>query len=157
MSDKFGYTTSKEISFIDKARKKRNEKRADAPAPSKDRIKGSDKNPEGSAEGKTGDISLDEATVTALETKTTDHNEAMTKAGRPAWTRLRTGSLKAVWRRGAGAYSTSHRPGVSRAAWAMARVNAFLYLVRVGRPQNPKYVGDNDLLHRDHPKYPKQD
>lgn len=34
----------------------------------------------------------------------------------------------------------------------MARVNAFLYLVRTGKPQNPKYITDNDLLHADHPK-----
>ncbi len=60
--------------------------------------------------------------------------------------------LKAVYRRGAGAYSTSHRPGVSRAAWSMARVNAFLRLVKSGRPANPKYVQDNDLLPRGHPR-----
>ena len=34
--------------------------------------------------------------------------------------------LKAVYRRGAGAYSTSHAPKMSRDGWAMARVNAFL-------------------------------
>jgi hypothetical protein len=38
----------------------------------------------------------------------------------------------------------------------MARVNAFLYLARTGRPQNPAYVGDNDLLDADHPKAPKE-
>jgi hypothetical protein len=35
----------------------------------------------------------------------------------------------------------------------MARVNAFLFLARTGRPENPSYVGDNDLLHPDHPRY----
>ena len=60
--------------------------------------------------------------------------------------------LKAVWRRGAGAFSTSHRPGQSRSSWAMARVNAFLYLVKNGRPSNPNYVQDNDLLPSGHPK-----
>jgi hypothetical protein len=35
----------------------------------------------------------------------------------------------------------------------MARVNAFLFLARTGRPENPAYVGDNDLLHPDHPRY----
>lgn len=132
------------------------EKRADAPAPPKDQIKGSDINPKGSAKGKMGGITLDDATVTALENKASEHNKKMGESDKPTWTRVRVGALKAVWRRGAGAYSTSHRPGVSRAAWAMARVNAFLYLARTGRPENPKYVGDNDLLHPEHPKYSKQ-
>ena len=60
--------------------------------------------------------------------------------------------LKAVYRRGAGAFSTSHRPGMSRGGWAMARVNAFLKLVRSGKPSNPKYIQDNDLLPSGHPK-----
>ena len=34
----------------------------------------------------------------------------------------------------------------------MARVNAFLKLVRSGRPNNPKYVTDNDLLPKGHPR-----
>ena len=62
------------------------------------------------------------------------------------------GMLKAVYRRGAGAFSTSHRPGMSRQQWSMARVNAFLYLVRNGRPKDAKYVTDNDLLPKGHPK-----
>lgn len=131
------------------------EQRKDPPAPKKDQIKGSDDNPAGSAADKTGNIALNDATVKALETKASEHNKAMTDDDRPAWTRVRVGALKAVWRRGAGAFSTSHRPNMSRAQWAMARVNAFLYLARTGKPQNPKYVSDNDLLHTDHPKYSK--
>lgn len=127
--------------------------RADAPAPPKDQIEGSEKNPEGSAAGKAGGIELNEATVTALENKADEHNKAMSDAGRPEWTRVRLSALKAVYRRGSGAYSTSHRPGISRAAWSMARVNAFLYLARTGRPKNAAYKGDNDLLHPDHPRY----
>jgi hypothetical protein len=129
------------------------EDRADAPAPKKDQITGSDKYPAGSAAGKAGDIDLNEATNTALQNKATEHNEDMASANRPEWTRVRLGALKSVYRRGSGAYSTSHRPGVSRAAWSMARVNAFLYLARNGRPRNAAYVGDNDLLHKDHPRY----
>lgn len=34
----------------------------------------------------------------------------------------------------------------------MARVNAYLYLLRNGRPENPKYITDYDLLPKDHPK-----
>jgi len=88
-----------------------------------------------------------------LQTKADEHNAAMNEGDRPEWTRVRVGALRAVYRRGAGAFSTSHRPNMTRAQWAMARVNAFLYLAKNGRPENPKYVGDNDLLHSDHPKF----
>jgi hypothetical protein len=124
-----------------------------APAPKKDQIKGSEKNPEGSAQGKTGGIVLNEATNKALENKVKEHNEKMKERNRPDWTRTSLGAVKAVYRRGAGAFSTSHRPGMTRAQWAMARVNAFLYLCRTGSPENKNYVQDNDLLKPSHPKY----
>lgn len=129
------------------------EHRGDAPAPKKDRITGSDTNEEGSASNQGGDIELKDSTITALETKAKEHNEDMKSKGKPDWTRVRVPALKAVYRRGAGAFSVSHRPGMTRDQWAMARVNAFLTLARVGRPENAKYVGDNDLLHSEHPKY----
>lgn len=63
------------------------------------------------------------------------------------------GMLKSVYQRGIGAYNVSHSPAVkSPGQWAQARVNAFLYLVRTGRPENSKYTGDNDLLPKGHPK-----
>lgn len=63
------------------------------------------------------------------------------------------GMLKSVYQRGLGAYNVSHSPEVKSAGqWASARVNAFLYLVRTGRPENKKYTGDNDLLPKKHPK-----
>jgi len=124
-----------------------------APAPPKDQVFGSDENPSGSAADKSGDIEISEATETALRNKMTEHNEQMDKDDRPDWTRVRMGALRSVYRRGAGAFSTSHRPGMTRGQWAMARVNAFLYLSRTGRPENPRYVMDNDLLNESHPKY----
>lgn len=133
------------------------ENRADAPAPPKDQIKGSDENPAGSAADKTGDISLSDATETALQNKADDHNKRMNDEGKPAWTRVRVGALRSVWRRGAGAFSTSHRPNMTRQQWAMARVNAFLYLAEKGKPENSQYVGDNDLLHPEHPKFSEAD
>ena len=67
---------------------------------------------------------------------------------------VNVGMLKSVYQRGVGAYNVSHSPRVSSAEqWALARVNAFLYLVKNGRPENSKYKGDNDLLPKDHPKY----
>jgi len=63
------------------------------------------------------------------------------------------GMLKSVFQRGLGAFNTSHSPKVkSPSQWAFARVNAFLYLVKNGRPQNAKYTTDNDLLPKGHPK-----
>ena len=126
---------------------------ADPPAPPKDRIKGSRSNPKGSASGSRGGIEISKATEKTLRTKVDDHNE---KHGSAKSKRVDLGMLKAVYRRGAGAYSTSHRKGVSRDARAKARVNAFLVLVKNGRPANSKYVGDNDLLPKGHPKKSEQ-
>ena len=123
-----------------------------APAPASDQIEGSDENKPGSAQGAGGDIDFDEKTETALKNKVSDHNDQMAEQEKPTWTRTTLGQLKAVYRRGSGAYSTSHRPGVSRAAWSMARVNAYLYLLRNGRPENPAYTTDFDLLPEGHPK-----
>ena len=129
-----------------------------APAPKGDQIFGSGENKPGSASGKVGDIELSPETETALQNKADTHNETMKEEDRPEWTRVRVGSLRSVYRRGAGAFSVSHRPGMTRGQWAMGRVNAFLFLARRGRPEDADYVGDNDLLHPDHPRYaPKED
>ena len=79
------------------------------------------------------------------------------KEGRPTQegSKATLGMLKAVYRRGAGAFSTSHAPKMSRHGWAIARVNAFLKLLRSGRPSNPKYTTDNDLLPKGHPRKSK--
>ncbi len=69
---------------------------------------------------------------------------------------VNVGMLKSVFQRGLGAFNTSHSPKVQSAEqWALARVNAFLYLVKNGRPENPKYNTDYDLLPGDHPKKEK--
>jgi len=126
------------------------------PAPKKDQITGSDKNKPGSAKNAGGKINLSKAARAGLQNKVRDHNAAMKEDDKPAWSRTTLGQLLAVYRRGSGAYSTSHRPGVSRAAWSMARVNAYLFLLRNGRPKDAKYVTDNDLLPADHPKSSKE-
>lgn len=66
------------------------------------------------------------------------------------------GVLSSVFQRGLGAFNTSHSPKVkSPSQWAHARVNAYMYLVKNGRPQNPKYTTDYDLLPKKHPKSKK--
>jgi hypothetical protein len=116
------------------------------PAPKKDQVSGSDKNAKGSADTGKG-VNFTAAIIKSLENKVAEHNE---KA--PAGRKVTLAKLKAVYRRGAGAFSTSHRPDQNRNSWAMARVNAFLKLVKSGKPNNPKYVSDNDLLPRMHPR-----
>lgn len=125
------------------------------PAPKKDQIEGSDKNKEGSASGKSNNISFNESTTKAIKTIVSEHNE--TVSGMATWRKLRIPTAKAVVRRGFGAYSGSHRPGVSRQAWGLARLKAFSYLLRNDRPKNTKYIGDNDLLPESHPRFSKKE
>ena len=116
------------------------------PAPKKDRIRGSKKNKPGSASG-SKKIVFSARTEAGLRKKVEAHNENA-KPGRKATLPM----LKAVYRRGSGAFSSSHRPGMTRDGWAMARVNAFLKLLKSGSPANPNYKQDNDLLPKAHPK-----
>ncbi len=119
------------------------------PAPKKDRKKGSKKNKPDSAKDDKGKVTFSKNTTERLKQKVADHN----KKGKGSKATL--GMLKAVYRRGAGAYSTSHAPKMSRDGWAMARVNAFLYLLKNGRPSNPNYKQDNDLLPSGHKRSSK--
>ena len=116
------------------------------PAPKKDRIRGSKKNKPGSASG-SKKIVFSARTEAGLRNKVEAHNKDA-KPGRKATLPM----LKAVYRRGSGAFSSSHRPGMTRDGWAMARVNAFLKLLRSGSPANPNYKQDNDLLPKAHPR-----
>lgn len=120
------------------------------PAPPKDRRRGSRRNRSGSAESG-GSISFSTEVTASLQSKMEDHNKKNTESSKKAT----MAALKAVYRRGAGAFSTSHRPGMTRGQWAMARVNAYLYLLRNGRPSNPNYTTDNDLLPKGHPRSSK--
>lgn len=126
---------------------------AKTPAPKKDRIFGSGLNPKGTARSlsSSGEIQMGSETVNALAEKVRKHNADMSKAKKETWTRTNLRALKAVYRRGAGAFSTSHRPNMTRGQWAMGRVNAFLKMLSSGKPDSAKYVGDNDLLPKNHP------
>jgi len=120
--------------------------KAQTPAPKSDRIKGSRRNPKGSASTTRGGIEIDAATEKALRNKV----EAL-KGKR----RVDIGTLKAVYRRGAGAFSTSHRPGMTRNQWSMGRVNAFLKLLKTGQ-RKKAYTTDLDLLPKSHPQSTRQ-
>jgi hypothetical protein len=116
------------------------------PAPKKDQKKGSKKNKPDSAKDGSGKITFSKEVTAQLAAKVKEHN------AKGKGSKATLGMLKAVYRRGAGAFSTSHAPKMSRHGWAIARVNAFLKLLRTGRPSNPKYTTDDDLLPKGHPK-----
>lgn len=106
----------------------------------------------GNAKGKTGAkvSAKDRAT---LQKKADDFNKKYKdKLGYG----VTVGVLSSVFQRGLGAFNTSHSPRVKSASqWAFARVNAYMYLVKNGRPQNAKYTTDYDLLPKKHPKSKK--
>jgi len=117
-------------------------------APKKDRIYGSKLNPKGSAssEKSAKTINLSSDIIIALTKKLKEFKE-----NHPNKKNVGLGDLKAVYRRGLGAYSSTHRPTISggkpntRNAWAMARVNAFLRKASGGEYKKA-YVQDDDLL-----------
>lgn len=135
------------------ARKARKDRLAATPAKPADRISGSSKNPKNSASSISAskDIDLSQDIVRALQVKVRMHNKKMSELNRPSHSMASVGMLKAVFRRGAGAYSVSHRPGMTRNQWAYGRVNAFLKMLDKGKPTNLRYVGDSDLLPDGHP------
>ena len=121
--------------------------KAQTPAPKSDQIKGSKTNPSGSASGKRGGIEISESVERALRGMVDKQNDRFNKKSK----RVDLGSLKAVFRRGAGAFSVSHRPGMTRNQWAYGRVKAFLKLVATGQ-RKEAYTGDLDLLPNGHPQ-----
>ena len=120
---------------------------AQTPAPKKDQVKGSSKNPKGSASGSRGGIKISDQAVKSLENMRDKHNDRYKAKSK----KVDLGTLKAVFRRGAGAFSVSHRPGMNRTQWALARVRTFLKLVGTGE-RKKAYTTDLDLLPKGHPQ-----
>ena len=114
---------------------------AQTKAPLKDRIKGSNINKKGSASStaKASTIVLSDEIIDALSKKANEYNEKHKQ------NKVSLSTLKAVFRRGAGAFSTSHRPNMTRNGWAYARVNKFL-LKKGGTKVKAAYVQDDDLM-----------
>lgn len=133
--------------------KMRTKSAASTPAPKKDQIFGSSKNPNGSARSANSgsSIELSDKIIAGLRRSMTTHNQRMDELNKPAWTRANLDALKVIYRRGAGAFSTSHRPNVTRSQWAMGRVRAFLWMLEKGKPKKLSYVSDNDMLPQSHP------
>ena len=112
---------------------------AQTPAKPSERRKGSTRNKPGSA-GTNSDKAIDfsKKVIEALKNKVKEHNSRNKK-------KVTLSQLKKVYRRGAGAFSSSHRPGKTRGQWAMARVNMFLRMVS-GKPVKDAYrKADSDI------------
>ena len=97
-----------------------------------------DRNKSGSAGKKGGSITFSDKIITSLKNKVKEHNEKNSK-------KVTLGQLKKIYRRGAGAFSSSHRPGKTRGQWAMARVNMFLKMVRGGKVKKSYRAADQDV------------
>ena len=128
-----------EITEESEAAKRRGPKSgAQTPAEPSERKKGSKRNKKGSAKKGGGKITFSEKTTNTLKEKVKTHNEKSSK-------KVTLGQLKRVYRRGAGAFSTSHRPNMSRHGWAMARVNTFLKMMRGGKVKESYRKADQDI------------
>lgn len=130
--------------------------KAQTPAPKKERIVGSKRNPKGSAKSRTSarSISFSVTTLDKIKSKVKEYNSKNSK-------KITVPTAKAVVRRGMGAYSVSHRPTIkggkanSRTAWGLARLNAFMRKKSGSETANgvvsksrikKAYTQDNDLL-----------
>ena len=149
------------VDFSELIAKKRQGPKSSAQTPSKpdERKKGSSVNQPGSA-GTTPDakerakevlkrkdekqlvskaeITFSQKVTDALKEKVKNHNAKHSK-------KVTLGQLKKVYRRGSGAFSSSHRPGQSRAAWSMARVNTFLRMQSGGKVKDSYRRADQDI------------
>jgi hypothetical protein len=113
---------------------------------------GSTKNEPGDSTTTRGGVEVSQEVENSLKDKIEAHNKANPQESQKAT----LGMLKAVWRRGAGAYSvgTPGKRGMQRAQWAMARVNSFLNILAGNQSGYDKdYTQDNDLLPKGHPKH----
>ena len=112
---------------------------AQTPAKPSEKKEGSDKNKSGSAGEKSSDaISFSKKVVQALSNKVKEHNAKNSR-------KVTLAQLKKVYRRGAGAFSSSHRPGKTRGQWAMARVNMFLRMMSGGKVKDAYRKTDQDV------------
>jgi len=133
---------------------------AQTPAKPSERKKGSSKNKPGSAGTKPdakenaekqlnekndkeliskSEINFSERIIIALKNKVAEHNKKYSD-------KVTLVQLKKVYRRGAGAFSSSHRPGKTRGQWAMARVNMFLKMMRGGKVKDSYKKADIDIV-----------
>lgn len=131
---------------------------AQTPAKPDERKKGSKVNPPGSAGTKPdakerakealekedekevvkAEITFNDKITDSLKKKVEEHNSKHSR-------KVSLSQLKKVYRRGLGAFSSTHRPGKSRQQWAMARVNTFLKMMRGEKVKDSYKAADGDI------------
>lgn len=111
---------------------------AQTPAKPSEKRKGSSKNKPGSAGRDGAAISFSAKVIEALKNKVKEHNSKSSR-------KVSLSQLKKVYRRGAGAFSSSHRPGKTRGQWAMARVNMFLRMMSGKSVKDAYRKADSDV------------
>jgi hypothetical protein len=129
---------SRKIQEMEAAKRSGPKSSAQTPAKPSEKKSGSSKNKSGSAGKKGGSITFSDKIITSLKNKVKEHNEKNSK-------KVTLGQLKKIYRRGSGAFSSSHRPGKTRGQWAMARVNMFLKMVRGGKVKKSYRAADQDV------------
>lgn len=130
---------SEQYGFELNAAKKGPKSAAQTPAKPSEKRKGSSRNKPGSAGTKSDKaIEFSKKIIEALKNKAKEHNSKNKK-------KVTLGQLKKVFRRGAGAFSSSHRPGMTRVGWSIARVNMFLKMVRGGKVKDSYRKADSDI------------
>jgi hypothetical protein len=120
---------------------KRSGPKSSAQTPSKpsEKRSGSDKNPAGSAGTKSDKaIEFSAKVIEMLKNKVKNHNAKHSR-------KVNLSQLKKVYRRGAGAFSSSHRPGMTRGGWASARVNMFLRMMSGEKVKDSYRKADQDV------------
>ena len=111
---------------------------AQTPSKPSEKKSGSSKNKPGSA-GTSGDaITFSTKVIEMLKNKVKNHNSKHSR-------KVNLTQLKKVYRRGAGAFSSSHRPGMTRGGWAAARVNMFLRMMAGKSVKDSYRKADSDV------------
>lgn len=123
------------------------------PADESERIVGSDL-PDGAAADplSAAEFEYSSGIEGALDEKVETYNERFEDAS-DRNDEVTDNMVRAVFRRGMGAYSDSHNPNASRRSWAFGRVNEFLEHAankdqNAGFDVDDEYDQDNDLLPR---------
>lgn len=123
------------------------------PAEPDERIEGSDI-PEGAASDpkSASEFEYDDDIESVLENKVDTYNERYEDSDERN-DEVTDNMVRAVFRRGMGAFSSSHNPSASRRSWGLGRVNEFLERAAnkdedAGFEVDSDYTQDDDLLPR---------
>lgn len=98
-----------------------------------------------------GDVHVPAPIGSALNSKA----RASNAKAKHDWQKATPDLLQKVYARGCASHDG--KQPMSKGAYSMARVDAFLKLLRTGKPEDKAYTQDNDLLPEGHPKASKKD